>query len=275
VENVASEVQNVSTVSSTVSTRTGRVVASEVQVFSGTSAGLSLVPGATSPESQWSIPQAEEVSGGSSEIDVFNPGTVPETVTLRLHLPSGPLAPLTDKVGPDSTWALATNAQTRIPDTETYSAEIDATGGPGVVVGRTVVLPASAASPQAGLAMAVDALSTASPTGEWVVPPPGTSASPAVSGAAPSQLALMNTSSGGEHYSAYAVTSAGDHPIATGTLATSSAVLVPSSVLTAGALDPIMVRASGPMAISEDAGPSGGVGVVTMPGIPLAARIGL
>jgi hypothetical protein len=29
------------------------------------------------------------------------------------------------------------------------------------------------------------------------------------------------------------------------------------------------------MAVSEDAGPSGGIGVVTMPGIPLAAAIGL
>ena len=29
------------------------------------------------------------------------------------------------------------------------------------------------------------------------------------------------------------------------------------------------------MAVSEDVGPSGGVGVVTMPGIPLAAAIGL
>jgi len=35
------------------------------------------------------------------------------------------------------------------------------------------------------------------------------------------------------------------------------------------------VRASGPMAVSEDVGPTGGFGVVTMPGIPLAAAIGL
>jgi len=40
-------------------------------------------------------------------------------------------------------------------------------------------------------------------------------------------------------------------------------------------LEPILVRASGPMAVSEDVGPSGGVGVVSMPGIPLAAPIGV
>ena len=39
--------------------------------------------------------------------------------------------------------------------------------------------------------------------------------------------------------------------------------------------NPIVVHASGPMAVSEDVGPSGGVGVVSMPGIPLAAAIGV
>ena len=39
---------------------------------------------------------AQEMGGGVSEIDVFNPGTMPEAVTVRLSLPSGPLAPLTD-----------------------------------------------------------------------------------------------------------------------------------------------------------------------------------
>jgi hypothetical protein len=34
------------------------------------------------------------------------------------------------------------------------------------------------------------------------------------------------------------------------------------------------VHSSGPMAVSEDLGPSAGVGVVSMPGIPLAAAIG-
>ena len=62
--------------------------------------------------------------------------------------------------------------------------------------------------------------------------------------------------------------------VATGTLAAGS---VGGRVrLAAGGrgLDPILVHASGPMAVSEDAGPSAGVGVVSMPGIPLAAAIG-
>jgi Family of unknown function (DUF5719) len=276
--NVASEVQQVANMSTIVTTRTGRVVASEVQELvgaGGTSGGLSLVPGVPAPQSHWAIPQAQETPGGSSEVDIFNPGSASETVTVRFRLPSGPLAPLTQKIGPGATWALATSAQTRIPDSSTYATSIVATGGPGVAVSRTVTLPASAVSPQAGMALAVDGLSTQSPTGEWVVPPPGTSASPAVSGAAPSYLAVLNTSGSTETYTAFAATTSGQHVIATGMLAAGTVAVVYGSTLTAAGLDPIMVRSSGPMAVSEDVGPSGGVGVVSMPGLPLAAPIGV
>jgi Family of unknown function (DUF5719) len=273
VENVASEVQNASTVSTVVATRTGRVVATEVQGFSGSSAGLALVPGAAYPESRWTIPQNQDSEGGSSEIDVFNPGTVPEPVTVHLRLGSGPLAPLTETVGPGATWSLATGNQTRIPHNATYSADIEATGGPGVVVGRTVVLPGSDSAPQAGMALAVDGQNSASPPAAWVVPPPGTTATPAVSGAAPAYLALTNTSGATEHYTAYALTSSGERSFAFGTLPTANTAVVVGAALLAAGLDPIVVRADGPMAVSEDVGPSGGIGVVTMPGLPLAASI--
>ncbi|MGD0748391.1 MAG: DUF5719 family protein [Acidimicrobiales bacterium] len=275
VENVASEVQSASTVSTVVATRTGRVVASEVQGFSGPSAGLALVPGAARPEPHWSIPQSEDVDGGSSEIDVFNPGAAPESVTVHLRLASGPLAPLSDTVAPHSTWALATGAQTRIPHGATYSAVIDATGGPGVVVGRTASMPGSSPAPQAGMAMAVDAASIASPTDEWLVPPPGTSASPAVTGVVLNSLALTNTSGAAESYTVYAVTSSGERAISTATVPGGTTGSVSGAPLQNVGFDPIVVRSSGPMAVSEDAGPSGGIGVVTMPGIPLAAAIGL
>jgi hypothetical protein len=270
VENVASEVQNVATVSTVVATRTGRVVASEVQVFSGSSSGLSLVPGAAQPEATWAIPQAQEASGGTSVIDLFNPGPVPEAVTVRLRLSTGPLAPLKDTVSPGTTWALATSAQTRIPRGETYSAAVDATGGAGIVVSRTVVLPASSSAPQAGTAMAVDALTALSPTGTWLVPPPGTSTNTAVTGATPADLGLLNVSSGAARYTAFVVTSSGDRRLATGTLAAGS---MAASALSGVGANPIVVRSSGALAVSESASPSGGIGVVTMPGIPLAAAI--
>ena len=110
VENVASEVQNASTVSTVVATRTGRVVAAEVQGFSGTSSGLALVPGAAQPEPHWCIPQSEDVDGGRRRSTSSTPATAPESVTVHLRLASGPLAPLSDTVAPDTTWALATGS---------------------------------------------------------------------------------------------------------------------------------------------------------------------
>ncbi|HXY28060.1 MAG TPA: DUF5719 family protein, partial [Acidimicrobiales bacterium] len=124
VEDVASEVQDAATVSTVVSTRTGRVVAAEVEQFEGTTDGLSLVPGVALPQSSWAIPLAQESPGGTSEVDVFNPGTTTESVTVHLRLSSGPLAPLTDRVLPGTTWSLMTSAQTRIPQSETYAATV-------------------------------------------------------------------------------------------------------------------------------------------------------
>jgi hypothetical protein len=278
VENVTSEVQQIPTMSTVVTTRTGRVVAAEVQQLvaaGGTSGGLSLVPGVMTPQSHWMIPQAQEIPNGTSEIDVFNPGTATETVTVRFRLPSGPLAPLTEKILPGTTWPLLTSGQTRIPANETYATAIDATGGSGVVVSRTVSLPATATPPPvAGVVVAVDGLSAGTPSHQWVVPPPGSSASPAVGGAAPAYLALFNSSTGNESYSAASISAAGGKVIATGTLAPGAAVEVSGAPLAAAGLNPIVVRASGAMAVSEDAAPTAGLGVVSMPGIPLAAAIG-
>ncbi len=275
---MTSEVQEIPTISTVVSTRTGRVVASAVQEFvgpGGVPGGLSLVPGVPGPQAHWAIPQGQEVSGGTSEVDIFNPGAATETVTVHFRVPSGPLAPLTQKVLPGTTWALGTSGQTRIPGGETYATSIDASGGSGVVVARTVNLPAASSVARAGMTLAVDGLSTTSPTGEWVVPPPGTTTTPAVSGAAPTSLALLNTSGGTESYTAFAMAGSSQHVMATGSLAAGTVVVVNGSALAASGLEPILVRASGPMAVSEDAGPSGGLGIVSMPGIPLAASIGL
>lgn len=275
VEDVGSEVQNAGQISTLVTARAGRIVASELQTYAGPSAGLALVPGQPRAQSHWAIPQAEETSGGTSGIDVFNPGSVPESVAVHLRLASGPLAPLTNMVAPGATWSIATDHQTRIPVGATYSAVIDATGGPGVVVGRTVAAAASAAAPQAGAAIAVDGLTTTTPSGEWVVPPPGTSGNLAVSGAAPHALALVNVSGAAETFRAYAVASGRQRLVASGTLGAGDSDVVSGSPLAAAGLDPIVVRASGAMAVSEDVAPSGMVGVVTMPGLPLAAAIGL
>lgn len=275
VENVASVVQNQSSVAAVVRARTGRLVAAEVQTFIGPQAGLSVVPGLPNLESDWFIPQSQELSGGTSEIAVFNPGTAAEDVTVRLRLASGALSPLTDRVQPGTAWILATSSQTRIPRGDLYSAAISASGGPGVVVGRAVGAPSSATAPQAGLGNAVDGLSTASPTGLWVVAPPGTETAPVVTGAEPYQLALQNTTDGSASYTVYAVAPSGTRTIASGTVAPESFSFVGKATLANVGFDQIIVRAGAATAVAEDMAPTGNFGVVAVPGVPLAAAIPL
>lgn len=274
-KDVTSEVQNTPLVSTVVTARTGRVVASEVQTYAGPSAGLSVLQGASQPESNWAIPLAEETpGGGGSEIDVFNPGTTPENVTVHLRLASGPLAPLAETVPPRTTWVLATSHETRIPAGVGYSAEIDATGGPGVVVSRVVAAPASATPPQAGVVAAVDGLTSATPASEWIVAPPGTAASPAVGGVARDALNIFNVSGESETFHAYAVAPGSRRLLVSGTLEPGRSAVVSGATLAATGFDPVVVSSDGPLAVSEDFTPSGGVGVVGMTGIASAAPLG-
>jgi hypothetical protein len=275
VVNVASEVQNQSAIATEVTARTGRMVAAELQTFTGSQSGLSVVPGLPQVEPDWFIPQSQELTGGTSAIAVFNPGDTPENVTVQLNAASGRLAPLTDRVEPGTAWTLATSSQTRIPKGELYAADITASGGPGVVVGRLVVAPSSNQAPQAGVANAIDGLSTRSPTGLWVAPPPGTQAAPVVSGAAPYSLALMNASDSGATYTVFAVSPTGTRAVATGTFAGGAVATVSPSALANAGFDQIVVRSSVPVAATEDMTPTGNYGVVEMPGIPLAAPIPL
>jgi hypothetical protein len=274
VVNVGSFVQDQRRVSTSVITRTGRVVASELQLLAGHGSGLAIVPGAPRPERQWTIPQSQEQVGGSSSICVFNPGPTTESVTARAQLASGALAPFAVRLLPDSTWVLPTSGETRIPKGGTYSTTIDATGGPGVVVGRMVTGPPAAPSPQAGLADAVDGLNESSPSRTWVIPSPGSSAAPLAVGVAPDHLALTDTSARTEHYAVYVTAEGRTRTIASGTVAAGASVSLGTSVLSRAGLRPLLVRASGPMAVSEDVGPTGGYGVVTMPGIPLTGAAG-
>jgi hypothetical protein len=274
VESVGPFVQDQGSVATTVSTRTGRLVASELQVLTGNGSGLAIIPGTPRVERRWTIPQAAEVSDGSSSIDVFNPGPTAEDVTVRTALGSGPLSPFRARVPADSTWVLSTSAETRIPVGDQYSAVVEASGGPGVVVGRVFAAPSSAAAPQEGLANAVDVLTAATRSHTWVVPSPGLAATPVVPGALPAHLTLVNLSAHSETYVIEVVEASGLKAIARGDLASSASFsLVPPALGGAG-LDPVLVRTNGATAVSEDVGPTGGIGVVTMPGVALSRAIG-
>jgi hypothetical protein len=268
-DDVGSYVQDQPVVATVVTARTGRMVAAELQELGGGSNGLAIEPGSPGAQRRWVIPQSEEVAHGTSHVVIFNPGTTTERVTVRVRLPSGPVAPLVQRVAPDSVWDLVTSAETRILKSDPYSAVITATGGAGVVVGRLVRAPAAADSPQAGEAGSLDTLSATSPVQQWVVPPPGTLAAPAVAGAQPARLALTNDSSSARHFTVSVLAPSGARTLATGTVGAGLTVTLDATVLARARLDPILIEAGGRLAITEDVGPTGSLGVVTMPAIPL------
>jgi hypothetical protein len=274
VESISPYVQNQPYVATTVTTRTGRVVASELQLLVGGRAGLAIVPGSPGPEREWTIPQSQEVAAGYARLDVFNPGPTTEVVTVRTRLASGPLAPFVARVPPGTVWVLRTSEETRIPKGDPYSTIIDARGGSGVVVGRIVVGPATAPAPQGGLANAVDRLSATSPTGRWVVPSLGSLTAPALAGAAPDDLALTNLRGERERYQVAVITPAGVRTLTSGDVAPAATVSLSQRVLARAGLNPMLVSASGPAAVSEDVGPTGSYGAVTMPGLPLSSPSG-
>ena len=72
----------------------------------------------------------------------------------------------------------------------------------------------------------------------------------------------------------YRLTEEGSRALTRGRLPPTTFISLSGSVLTAAGLNPLLVRASGPVAISQNVGPSGAYGVVTMPGIPLAGASG-
>jgi len=274
VESVTPYVQNKSNVTTTVVTRTGRLVASELQLLSGDGSGLAIVPGSPRPEDEWVIPQSTEIAGGYSTIDVFNPGPATQEVVVHIRLASGPVAPFDARVPPGTTWVLPTSAQNRIPQGDPYSAVISASGGPGVVVGRIVVAATSPQAPQDGVSTAVDALNSDFPTRRWVVPSLGPPEHPALPGASPDKLALTNVSAAPERYVIDAMGPSGLRTIASGAIAASASLWLVAAILSRAGLSPLVVRSSGPSAVSEDVGPTGSLGVVTMPGIPLTASLG-
>ncbi len=269
VEPVSPYVQEEASVATIVETRTGRLVASELQLFSGGGTGLALVPGSPHAERHWTIPQSEDIAQGSSSIDVFNPGPATQEVTVLARLGSGPLAPFRARVFPDTTWVLSTGGETRIPKGDPYSAVVESSGGSGVIVGRTVAAPSASQAPQDGTAIAVGALTADAPGRRWVVPSPGSGSQPALPGAVPRFLAVTNVSGHDETYVIEVMTPTRSPTLASGVLRSSTTLFLRQAVLARAGLNPLIVSANGPVAVSQDLGPTGSIGVATIPGIPM------
>ncbi len=272
VAGVASYVQDQKSIGTIVMARSGRVVAEELQehVVDGVS-GLSLRLGAPSPVGRWYVPRTVDVTGGSSALTVLNPTDRSEEVTVHVQLGSGPVAPFTDTLAADSLWTLPVSSASRVPANTTYAVEVTATGGPGVVVDRTVQSSTAGALPQWGAVTAVSEVATAAPSGRWIVPSPLVATAPPVAGIGPLALGLQNTGNHDVIVTVYRST-----PQGLRRLAGVSKLRIPPGVFTVieqdvlapAGDDALVLEADGPLAAVEDAVPAGVPGAVALAAIP-------
>ncbi len=267
-EHIGDYVQDQTQVATIVHARAGAVVAGEFQVRSDNGVqGASLLTGAPSPARRWVFPASANPQLGSTVFHVFNPTAVPERVTVAVRLGSGPVAPFVELVAPASVWSLVASQQTRIPTAETFAATVTATG-PGVVVDRVVTAPAGAAAPQWGTVMGVPQVAGTNPRIAYLAPP-GTATAPAVSGAQPIQLVVMNPSPRRISVVVQTVASRGAALTVLGRATLSpGAFSVFARPLAASGVRALTVRGSGPTASIEDLAPAGAPGVVSLVGVP-------
>lgn len=255
---VGQYVQDQKQVAAVVTARSGAVVATELQsVQSAGASDVTLRLGTPTLSDTWYLPRAEDAPGGTSEVSVFNPSGRTETVSIRAHLSSGPVAPFTDKLGPDSVWTLDTAEEVRIPNSVDYATTVQVTAGPGVVVDRTSGGATGAAAPGWGDDAAVPPASAA--VTRWVVP------SVVASGAStPAQMTLVLQNPGRRPVAALvsAMTATGVHRVARVSVKAGSFVAV------AAGTGPLLVTAAGPLAATGDVSPPGAPATALVPAIP-------
>jgi len=281
VEQIDAYVQDATSVSSVVEARTGAVVASELEIESDSGVhGVSVRLGVPTLFSTWSLPNSRDLASGATSITVFNPTGDTDRVEVVVHPQASPSARFADTIGPRSAWVFDTSGQTRIPTGLPFLATIRVVHGAGVVVDRTTQGPSSLPSPQFG-ALSGLSVGPALPARSIVVlPGPGDSAYPVVTGAQASVLNVVNPGmatlqatvsalSGGALVALGRITVPPGGSVAACITATTSCARFSALTLTAlRALEraPLVVSSDRPVLVLEDLGPAAADGVVSLAG---------
>jgi len=279
VADVGTYVQDEPLVATTVSARSGAVVADEVEARQGVVAGLSLRLGVPAPRPSWSLPGIEDPAAGSSSLAVLNPTSRAEEVQVDVQLETGPAAPFDQVVGPGDVWQLETSSARRIPAAQPFTVHVSTRGaGGGVVVDRVVSSTGSTGGANAGAGSAASAGAGAPGWGSvpaaaavpgllvWALP------GPVGPGSSPPRLGL---SSLGGPVSVRLLALAGRTRVTVATLrlpAHGFTVVLPQVLGRAGGR-PLLVVGSGPIAAMLDEVP-GSPGVVPLVAVPLAPPAG-
>lgn len=156
-------------IATTVSVRTGRVVAWKTDVVTppksgeptigspqataGTDpaapiAGVTVMPGAPAPSTQWNWPEGDNGNGLVESYVVYNPSSAAADVSLGVGLDAGSATPLRFSVAPGGVSKVVSGAEARIPPGVGHYASLRSTNGVPVVAER--LLTASPPSPVSG-----------------------------------------------------------------------------------------------------------------------------
>jgi hypothetical protein len=160
----------------------GSVVAFMTQISPGP-VGAAVTLGERSVQSSWLLPRAVASPGTAVSVQVANPTSTVQEVSVHVRLASGWVAPWTVTVDPFTVTSIPTAPSSRVPEGSVYAATVRATG-PGVVAFLSTTAT-TASSSGWGITPLVD--STTAGWGRWVLPDPA--------GVVRSGVSLFNASS--------------------------------------------------------------------------------
>ncbi len=152
-------------VATSITARSGRLVAARQQAFDGSAGrkGMAVTLGAAAPSERWYFPEGRVSEGVIEQYHLFNPANTEANVEVAFTLDQGSAEPMLLTVPPQSQVTVKANDEPRIPKDVAHAAAIRSLNSVPVVAERTIDSRRPGAT---GVAMTVGAR-TAAP--RWAV----------------------------------------------------------------------------------------------------------
>ena len=253
-------VPHVSNLGAQVRATQGTIVAFATQV-SPSPAGASVTIGEPSIQRHWVLSRGVASPATQMSLVVSNPTPQAQNVTVHVRLPSGWVAPWTNVVAPYSVWNLSMVPTSKVPLTDTFSANVTASG-PGVAVSMLTKVSGALHGGWGNVILSDEASMHAS---RWLLVG-GT-------GSGPLGGSLTNMGSSSVTVSASLVTASGGVAVSglTGReISPGTALLLPTSVLKALEKNSIVISSTGPLSLSEDLQGGAVPSVGNLVGVPMS-----
>jgi hypothetical protein len=151
-------------VATTVTARSGRVVAGQIVTHTSAPTALLGTLGAPSTGPLWVFPDGLAAPGVAEQYHIYNPAGRDAAVTVELTLDQGEAEPFDLTIPAHSSYILDANGEARIPKGVAHAATVRSTNGVGVVAQRTVV--ATSPSPHTGTSAVLGARTAAR---DWIL----------------------------------------------------------------------------------------------------------